>query len=136
MGAPGAAGTPPRTSTFLFTDLENHTKLWQGNPDAMAEALASHDELIREAVASAGGRVVKTEGDSAMAVFGEPVGAVNAAHAIQVALANREWPGVGQLRARVGLHTGTAYERDGRSQRLSGQRRTATHVGVRGIAAG
>ena len=38
--------------TFLFTDLEGSTRLWQEHPDAMGEALARHDAILRDAVES------------------------------------------------------------------------------------
>ena len=40
---------PSGTVTFLFTDLEGSTRLWQEHPDAMQSALARHDEILREA---------------------------------------------------------------------------------------
>ena len=40
----------PRTLTFLFTDLENSTPLWEKHPDLMQELAARHDALIREAM--------------------------------------------------------------------------------------
>ena len=103
----------PRTLTFLFTDIEGHSALWDSHPDAMAVALREHDELTAAAVADAGGRVVKNAGDGAMAVFDEAGQGVDAAVTIQRSLARREWPGIGRLRVRVGLHVGVADTRDG-----------------------
>jgi predicted ATPase/class 3 adenylate cyclase len=113
MSSAGSGGEPPRTTTFLFTDIEGHTELWAGNPDAMAQALAAHEEVIADAVNSRGGRVVKSEGDAVMAVFGDPAAAVGAATAMQLVFVTTDWPGVGVLRVRIGLHAGTAYERGG-----------------------
>jgi predicted ATPase/class 3 adenylate cyclase len=101
------------TLTFLFTDIEGHSELWDRHPDAMSLALSDHDALIASAVADAGGRVVKNEGDGAMAVFPDAAQAVVAAVSIQRALVGREWPGVGFLRVRMGLNTGAAEQRDG-----------------------
>ena len=41
---------PSGTVTFLFTDIENSTKLWEGFPGAMKSILARHDEILRKAV--------------------------------------------------------------------------------------
>ena len=54
--------SPP--TTFLFTDLENSTDLWEQYPDAMRPALAQHDELLKNAVESNNGRIVKTTGQA------------------------------------------------------------------------
>ena len=45
------ADLPSGTLTFLFTDLEGSTRLWELHPDAMQAALARHDEILRDAVA-------------------------------------------------------------------------------------
>jgi class 3 adenylate cyclase len=60
---------PSGTVTFLFTDLEGSTRLWESSPDLMPDALARHDELLRIAVAGQHGHVVKTTGDGVHAVF-------------------------------------------------------------------
>ena len=54
------AELPSGTVTFLFTDIEGSTRLWEEHPDAMREALARHDELVRDAVEGHDGHVVKT----------------------------------------------------------------------------
>ena len=43
---------PAGTVTFLFTDIEGSTHLWEEHPDAMQPALARHDELVGEAIES------------------------------------------------------------------------------------
>ena len=60
---------PTGTVTFLFTDIEGSTKLWEAHPEAMREALARHDALVREAIVSANGYVFKTVGDAFCAAF-------------------------------------------------------------------
>ncbi len=81
MSRAGAVESTPRTTaTFLFTDIESHTPLWEAHPDVMAHALATHDALIRDTVVAAGGRVVKYGGDGVMAVFGDAAAAVAAAY--------------------------------------------------------
>ena len=49
--------------TFLFTDIEGSTRLWETEPERMAAALARHDELCHAVVAPHGGRLVKMTGD-------------------------------------------------------------------------
>jgi class 3 adenylate cyclase len=49
------ADPPSGTVTFLFTDIEGSTRLWEDYPDAMPEALARHDAILRDAVESAAG---------------------------------------------------------------------------------
>ena len=44
------ADLPSGTVTFLFTDIEGSTRLWEEYPEAMREALARHDEMLREAI--------------------------------------------------------------------------------------
>ena len=63
------AQLPTGTVTFLFTDLEGSTRLWEEHPEAMRAALARHDEILRDAVEKRGGHVVKTTGDGLHAAF-------------------------------------------------------------------
>ena len=104
---------PSGTVTFLFTDIEGSTRLWEEHPDAMRDALARHDELLREAIEAHGGYVVKTTGDGCMAAFGTADAGVVAAVAAQRALGAETWPLPEPLRVRMGLHTGGAALRDG-----------------------
>src|SRR5215211_4232441 len=62
------------TLTFVFTDIEGSTRLWEAHHEAMARALATHDRLISTVVAGHGGRLVKAkgEGDSTFSVFDPP----------------------------------------------------------------
>jgi len=106
---------PTGTVTFLMSDIEGSTPLWEQHAGVMGAALAGHDALIEAAVAEAGGRVVRPrgEGDSRFAVFEQPAAAVRAAAAIQRGLA----AGLGDypfdLRVRIALHTGAADWRAG-----------------------
>jgi predicted ATPase/class 3 adenylate cyclase len=104
---------PTGTVTFLFTDLEGSTRLWQEHPDAMKDALARHDSILREAIAANGGHVVKMTGDGTHAAFASPADAVGAARDSQLALATEPWDSTGPLRVRMGIHTGHAEARDG-----------------------
>jgi predicted ATPase len=97
----------------LFTDLVGSTRLWEEFPDAMRRALARHDELVRTAIEDTGGLVVKTTGDGFHAVFPTARGAVDAAVALQLALAAETFAETGPLQVRVGVHTCEAEYRDG-----------------------
>jgi predicted ATPase/class 3 adenylate cyclase len=107
------AELPTGTVTFLFTDLEKSTRLWEEHTEAMHDALARHDALLREAVEEHGGHVVKTTGDGMHAAFPTAEAAVEAAVGAQLALGRQRWGDVGPLRVRMGLHTGVAEQRAG-----------------------
>ena len=51
----------PMTLTFLLTDVEGSTRLWEAHHEAMERALARHDRLVSQAVAHHGGRLVKAK---------------------------------------------------------------------------
>jgi predicted ATPase/class 3 adenylate cyclase len=104
---------PSGTVTFLFTDLEGSTRLWEDHSDAMGAALARHDAILRQTVEANGGVVVKTTGDGVHAAFGTAHAAVAAALEAQRELVDTEWGETGELRVRMGLHTGEAELRDG-----------------------
>ncbi len=101
--------------TFCLSDLEGSTRLWESQPEAMAQALARHDELIAAAVEAHGGRFLHSmgEGDSTVSAFESVTDAVRAAIDATRALADEPWPDGLEIRARFGLHTGVAQERDG-----------------------
>ena len=104
---------PSGTVTFLFTDIEGSTQLWEQYPEAMTHALARHDATLRDAIEARGGHVFKTVGDAFYAVFTAAPAAVAAALAAQRALVDLRPAGVGPpLRVRMALHTGAAQERD------------------------
>src|SRR5215471_3742406 len=98
--------------TFLFTDIEGSTKLWEHSPEAMRPALARHDFLLREAIEKNGGHVFKTMGDSFCAVFPTASTGVAAAAAAQRALAQEPWAESTLIKARMALHTGAAEVHD------------------------
>jgi class 3 adenylate cyclase len=104
---------PSGMVTFLFTDLEGSTRLWEEHPDAMRDALARHDAILRKAIEAKDGYVVKSTGDGVYAVFTEAIDAVVAATDAVRAFLSEVWGATGPLRARVGIHTGTAEQRDG-----------------------
>jgi len=104
---------PSGTVTFLFTDIEGSSRLWERNAEAMERTLARHDELLRELVRRHGGHVFKTVGDEICAAFTTAPDAAAAAADAQRALDREEWTETGPLRVRMALHSGTAQERDG-----------------------
>ena len=115
-GAPGgwlvvsfvAVQPPSGTVTFLFTDLEGSTRLWEERPDEMRSALAAHDERVKAAIAAHGGYVFSPGGDGFGAAFGTAADAVAAALQAQADIA--DLPGIS---ARMAINTGEAQERDG-----------------------
>jgi predicted ATPase/class 3 adenylate cyclase len=106
-------GLPTGTVTFLFTDLESSSRLWEEHPETMKAALARHDAILRVAVEAHGGYVVKTTGDGVHAVFTAARDAIGAAVAGQRALAAETWGVTGPLRVRMGVHSGEAERRAG-----------------------
>ena len=106
---------PTGTITFLFTDIEGSTKLWEQAPDAVMHALTRHDEIIEGVVADNHGIVVKPrgEGDSRFAVFEQAKDGVSAAALIQMLFHAETWETPSPLKVRMSLHTGEADLRMG-----------------------
>jgi class 3 adenylate cyclase len=104
-----------RAVTFLLTDIEGSTAAWEAEADAMAVALARHDELVEQVVTSRGGRLIKTrgEGDATFSVFERPSAAAAAALELQDAIVHEPWTLREPMRIRVALHTGEVELRDG-----------------------
>jgi predicted ATPase/DNA-binding SARP family transcriptional activator len=116
--SPQARPTSPLPSgvvTFLLTDIEGSTRLWESQPEEMAEALVRHDELAAQVVAAQGGVLVKTrgEGDSTFSVFASVSQAAAAAIDLQIALLAGAFPDGIALRVRAAIHTGEAELRGG-----------------------
>ena len=99
---------PTGTVTFLFTDIEGSTRLWEERPDDMRAALTRHDQLLRAAIDGNGGYVFATGGDGFAAAFGRAADAVAAAQQAQAGIAGLEL-----VRVRMGINTGEVHERDG-----------------------
>ena len=98
--------------TFLFTDIEGSSRLWEEEPERMRLALAGHDALGRAAIEGNHGRVVKTTGDGFYAVFDDALDAVAAALALQSSLCDTSATGGLALNVRCGLHLGNVERRD------------------------
>lgn len=124
---------PVGTVTFLFTDIEGSTQLWERFPDQMADALARHDALLRHAIDIHGGYVFKTVSNAFCAAFDTASPGLAAALAAQRGLMALTTTGQAStidtpvavistvvggeplvtLRVRMALHTGAADYRDG-----------------------
>lgn len=103
---------PTGTVTFLFTDIEGSTRLWEEHPEAMKQALARHDDLLLGAFEDNDAYVFSASGDGFAAAFSRGHQAVSAASAAQRAIRSQDWGGV-RLKVRMALHTGEADERRG-----------------------
>lgn len=100
--------------TFLFTDIEGSTRLWERSPDVMRRVLVRHDALAQEILGHYGGRIIKSrgEGDSLFALFDTAASGVMAACALQSAFHTEAWAGGWAIRVRMALHRGSAETRD------------------------
>ena len=108
----GGGGVDTGIRTIMFTDMEGFTTVTQRLGDVEAlKVLRVHDAIIREALASHGGREVKHTGDGIMAVFSSAFSAVDCAIAVQRALDvhNRNAADT-PLRVRIGLSAGEPVE--------------------------
>jgi predicted ATPase/class 3 adenylate cyclase len=107
------SATPSGTVTFLFSDVQDSTRLWERDSSAMELALRRHDEILRASIGAHTGYVFSTAGDAFCAAFQEAASATSAAAAAQESLRQETWPAGTEIAVRMGLHTGTADERDG-----------------------
>jgi predicted ATPase/class 3 adenylate cyclase len=110
---PAEAELPAGTVTFLLTDIEGSTRLWENVPAAMEEALERHNRVLTDVIEGHDGVVVSSrgEGDSFFAMFTSAVAAVEAAGECQLRIGREAWPAGAALRVRMGLHTGEARAR-------------------------
>jgi len=106
---------PAGVVTFLMTDVEGSTRLWEQHSQVMTDVLALHDRIVAGAVDGAGGVLLRdrSEGDSSFAVFADPVAALAAAVELQRNLGSAAWPLGLTVRARAAIHSGTAEPRSG-----------------------
>ncbi|MDX6720732.1 MAG: hypothetical protein QOJ63_2986 [Solirubrobacteraceae bacterium] len=114
-GAEAPVALPTGVVTFLLTDVEGSTALWEAHGDAMAAALEFHDGLIAGVVERHRGLLLKQkgEGDATLSVFQRASDAVAGAAELRAALATASWPSHVRLLLRIALHSGEAQERDG-----------------------
>lgn len=103
------------TLTFLMTDVEGSTALWEARPDLMAQAMARHEAIADALVAEFGGALHKRrgEGDSLFITFARPLAAVRCAAAMQRAWLSEPWPQPTPIKVRMALRTGDVELRDG-----------------------
>ncbi len=113
MGLSSDGATAHGVATLLFTDIEGGIRLWEMDREAMEEASARHNRIVREQAEAAGGQVFKTVGEAFRAVFASPAAALESAVAIQRAVAAEPWPAGLPVRVCVALHSGVCVERDG-----------------------
>ncbi len=99
---------PTGTVTFLFTDIEGSTRLWQEQPQAMAVSHERHDAILRQAIESQHGYVLEIVGDAFAAAFHNAMDGLQAALSGQRSLQAEAWGETGAIRVRMGLHTGAA----------------------------
>ena len=98
---------PTGTVTFLLTDVEGSTALLQDERIDYPAIIAEVRRILREALNAQGGHEVDAAGDELLAVFSDAARAVEAAVEAQRGLRDANWPRDVQVRARMGLHTGT-----------------------------
>jgi predicted ATPase/class 3 adenylate cyclase len=103
---------PSGVVTFVFSDIEGSTRLWEADPAGMALSLARHDEIVRSTVEGAGGVVFKHTGDGFGAAFESVSTGLGAAASVAAALTTEPWKGPA-LAVRIGVHSGEAEPRDG-----------------------
>ena len=101
---------PDGVVTFLFTDVQGSTSLWEDFGDLTMRALDQHDAVIDAAAEANNGVVVRPrgEGDSRFVVFHSAVDAVAAVAEMQAGLAAAEWATPRALLVRIALHTGAS----------------------------
>jgi predicted ATPase/DNA-binding SARP family transcriptional activator len=107
------ADRPVGTVTFLFSDVEGSTRLWEESPEAMRSALRAHHGILRAAMEGHGGHVFSTAGDAFSAAFWTPADALAAAVEAQRQLSAAQWPERAEVRVQMGIETGPAEEREG-----------------------
>jgi len=94
--------------TFMFTDIEGSTRLWERDATTMRSALERHNTILATAIRAHGGYHFKTIGDAFEAAFADPDAAVAACVDAQRALSAEPWPETGPIRVRMALHRGPA----------------------------
>ena len=99
---------PTGTVTFLLTDIEGSTRLWQEKPQAMTISHPRHDAILRQAIEGHHGYVYQIIGDSFCAAFHNAFDGLCATLSAQLALHSESWGESGEIRVRMGLHTGSA----------------------------
>jgi predicted ATPase/class 3 adenylate cyclase len=98
---------------FIFTDIEGSTRLWEEHAGVMSAVLTRHNQILQDVVEHCGGQVVKSTGDGFLVLFeiGNPL---ECAIEMQITMQEERWPEeVGELRIRIGVHSGSYEPRGG-----------------------
>lgn len=108
---------PTGIVTFILTDVEGSTRLWEAHPDAMRKAVSRHHEIVHQAIERARGVRPEDqgEGDSVVGAFARATDAIACALDIQLALLKEPWPEAAPIRVRIGIHAGEIELRDERN---------------------
>lgn len=110
---PVSPSPPTGTVTFLYTDIEGSTALWEQAPQVMTVTHARHNEIVRRVIEANHGYVFQVNGDEFCAAFHTAGDALRAAVECQVDLQAENW-GKAPVRVRIGIHTGKAeVQQDG-----------------------
>lgn len=99
---------PSGNVTFLFTDIEGSTKLWESVPEKMKTALLRHNEIMHESIAANSGVVFQIIGDAFCSAFPDAPSAVSAAMQAQRELFREAWDLPSPIRVRMAIHSGNA----------------------------
>ena len=99
--------------TFLFTDIERSTELWESAPEAMRTNLETHNQIIDRAIIENGGILFKRIGDATCSTFDSTFDAATAARTAQTAIANQVWIPRAPIRVRWAIHTGSVIQDGG-----------------------
>jgi predicted ATPase/class 3 adenylate cyclase len=102
------AQPPSGTVTFLLTDLEGSTRLWEQDAIAMKAAMVRHDEILEKTITANGGFIFSRMGDGMAVAFSSAGNAISSAVSIKNALAEEDWRTATPLKARIGIHTAEA----------------------------
>lgn len=98
---------PTGTVTFLFSDIEDSTRLVEElQVPVYRDLIEQHHRLLREVFERTGGIERATEGDGFLVVYADAPSAVNAVVEAQRSISDAVWPEQREVRVRMGLHTG------------------------------
>jgi tetratricopeptide (TPR) repeat protein/DNA-binding XRE family transcriptional regulator len=115
---PASSILPSGTVTFLFTDIEGSTRLWEQQPAAMRQVLTRHDAILRETIEAHGGHIFKMVGDAFCAAFASAPEALAASVAGQRMLLAEDWLSQIEARGSLPILTGGARNLPSRQQTI------------------
>ncbi|MFI5046435.1 MAG: serine/threonine-protein kinase PknK [Acidimicrobiia bacterium] len=115
LSAAREATVPSGVVTFVLTDVEGSTDLWEAHPEAMVRVMMRHYEIAADTAEAHGGRMPRSqgEGDSTLTAYARASDAIEAVLEFQRSIRNEAWPDGIELRVRAGLHTGEAFVEHG-----------------------